>query len=128
MDPISRLVTTLKNAALARRSAVQLPYASFTEAVLKELKRAGYLAEVAVRGEGHRRTLHATLAYEKGAPLFTEVRRISKPSRRLYQHAGDIRLVRRGYGKLFLTTSKGVLTGEAARKAKLGGEPLFQMW
>lgn len=128
MDSISRLVTTLKNAARAKRASIAMPYSSFTEAALQGLKRAGYVSAVSVRGEKHRRALEATLRYEKDAPSFTEVRRISKPSRRLYRKADEVRRVRNGYGKLFLTTSKGIMTDTEARKAKVGGEPLFQIW
>ncbi|MDP3661248.1 MAG: 30S ribosomal protein S8 [bacterium] len=127
MDAISRLVTTLKNAARAKLVSISLPYSAFTEATLKGLKRAGYLGSVSVRGEKHRRTIEAEIAYEKDLPAFTEVRRISKPSRRLYRKASEIRRVRSGYGKLFLTTSKGIMTDSEARKAKVGGEPLFQI-
>lgn len=128
MDSISRLVTTLKNAARAKRASIAMPYSLFTEAALHGLKRAGYVSAVSVRGEKHRRALEATLHYEKGAPSFTEVRRISKPSRRLYRKATEVRRVRSGYGRLFLTTSKGIMTDGEARKAKVGGEPLFQIW
>lgn len=128
MDSISRLVTTLKNAARAKRASVTLPYGAFTEAVLQGLKRAGFIGALSVRGEKHHRAIEAELAYKKDAPSFTEVRRISKPSRRLYRKADEIRRVRNGYGKLFLTTSKGIMTDTEARKAKVGGEPLFQIW
>ncbi|TSC83483.1 MAG: 30S ribosomal protein S8 [Parcubacteria group bacterium Gr01-1014_17] len=128
MDSISRLVTTLKNASRAKRASIAMPYSSLTEAALEGLKRAGYLGAVSVRGEKHRRALEATLRYENGMPSFTEVQRISKPSRRLYRKATEIRRVRSGYGKLFLTTSKGIMTDGEARKAKVGGEPLFQIY
>lgn len=128
MDSISRLVTTLKNAAHAKCASVTLPYSAFTEAVLNGLKRAGFVGAVSVRGEKHRRTIEVELIRKKDAPSFTEVRRISKPSRRLYRKADEIRSVRNGYGRLFLTTSKGIMTDTEARKAKVGGEPLFQIW
>lgn len=128
MDSISRLVTTLKNAARAKRASAALPYSAFSECVLRELAKAGYLSKVSVRGEKHRRELEIALKYNDGVPAFTEVKRLSKPSRRLYRQVSELRAVRHGYGKLFLTTPKGILTGEAARKAKVGGEPLFQIW
>lgn len=128
MDSISNVVTLLKNAARAKRQSVTLPHSKFAEAAFKALHRAGYIESVNARGEKPKRFLEATLKYENGAPVFNEVRRISKPSRRLYRAVNEIRRVRYGYGKMFLTTSKGILTGDEARKAKVGGEPLFQIW
>jgi len=128
MDSISNIVTRLKNAARAKCQGITMPHSKFAEAALKALHRAGYVESVSSRGENHKRSLEATLKYESGSPVFNEVRRISKPSRRLYRAANEIRRVRAGYGKMFLTTSRGIMTDNEARKAKIGGEPLFQIW
>ncbi|KKU58724.1 MAG: 30S ribosomal protein S8 [Parcubacteria group bacterium GW2011_GWA2_47_12] len=128
MDSISNIVTRLKNAAHAKRQSITLPHSKFAEAALKALHRAGYMESVGARGEKPKRTLEATLKYENDSPVFNEVLRISKPSRRLYRSAKEIRRVRAGYGKMFLTTSRGIMTDSEARKAKIGGEPLFQIW
>lgn len=128
MDAISQLVNKLKNAARAKRARITLPHSTFAAATLAGLKRTGYLSTVSTRGEKHLRSLEAELAYENGAPRFTEVKRVSKPSRRLYTGAHDVRRVHNGYGRLFLTTSKGIMTDSEARKAHIGGEPLFIIW
>ena len=128
MDSISNMVTRLKNAARAKRQSVTLPHSKFAEAALSALHRAGYVESVSARGEKPRRSLEVMLKYENDSPVFNEVRRISKPSRRLYRGANEIRRVRNGYGKMFLTTSRGIMTDNEARKAHIGGEPLFQIW
>lgn len=128
MDSISRLANSLKTAAAAGRARISLPYSAYALAVLQALKRAKFLDEVGVRGEEAKRVIEATFALENSTPLLREVRRISKPSRRLYRKAGEVRSVRRGFGTLILSTSKGVLTDREARKEKVGGEPLFEAW
>lgn len=128
MDSVSRIANMLKTAAAAGKARVSLPYSAYTLAILHALKRAKFLDEVAPRGEGTKRAVDAQLTCEGGKPHLREARRISKPSRRLYRTAGEVRPVRRGFGTLILSTSKGVLTDTEARKEKVGGEPLFEVW
>lgn len=128
MDPISQLTNSLKTAATAGRPLVFVPYSAYKLAVLQALKRANFLEEVRVRGEDTKRAIEAAFALEGGAPRLREARRISKPSRRLYRTAQEVRPVRRGWGALILSTSHGVLTDAEARKKKVGGEPLFEVW
>lgn len=128
MDTLGNVAVKLKNASRAGKASVSLPYAGLTEAALRALSRAGFVGNVSVSEEGGRRFVEVALKYENKTPAFSEARRISKPSRRLYRGAKEIRRVRRGYGTLILTTSQGVLTDAEARKKKVGGEPLFEVW
>lgn len=128
MDPISQLTNSLNTAAAARRPIVSVPYSAYKLAVLQALKRAQFLTEVRVRGEDTKRAIEAAFVLEDGTPRLREARRISKPSRRLYRTAQEVRPVRRGWGTLVLSTSDGVLTDAEARKKKVGGEPLFEVW
>ncbi|MCX6712236.1 MAG: 30S ribosomal protein S8, partial [Candidatus Vogelbacteria bacterium] len=68
------------------------------------------------------------LVYVDGQPKITTTKRLSRPSRRVYFNVGDIKPVRQGFGKLFISTPKGIMTGEEARKAKIGGEALFEIF
>lgn len=128
MDTLSNMAVKIKNASRAGHKSVQFPYSKISDEVLKALSRAGFVEKVSSAEEGKHKTLDAVLRYENKTPLISEVRRISKPSRRLYRGSKDVRRVRRGYGALILTTSKGVMTDAEARKAKIGGEPLLEVW
>lgn len=128
MDLISNTVVKLKNASRAQKPSVSVPYSKLSEAALRALARAGFVGAVAVRSDGGTRTIEVALCYINGVPVLTEAKRVSKPSRRLYTKAKEVRRVRHGYGALFLTTSRGVFSDREARKEKIGGEPLFIVW
>ena len=129
MDTLSTLVNRLKNAASAARAGlVVIPYSALSEAALQALRRAGFVESVLVQGEGVERTLSVTLARENGTPRLSAIARVSKPGRRLYREATEVKRVRRGAGALIVSTSKGVFTDTDARKEGVGGEPLFVAW
>jgi small subunit ribosomal protein S8 len=129
MDTLSTLVNRLKNAASAARAGlVVIPYSALSEAALQALRRAGFVESVLVQGEGVERTLSVTLARENGTPRLSAIARVSKPGRRLYRAATEVKRVRRGAGALIVSTSKGVFTDTEARKEGVGGEPLFVAW
>ena len=128
-DPISNLITCLKNASDARKPMTSVPYSKFTENVAHVLKKAGYILSVEKKGkEVVGRTLEIGLIHTDGQGRIHGVDRISKPSRRLYQKYTDIRTYRSGFGNTILSTPKGVLTDTEAKKAKVGGEVLFKIW
>lgn len=129
-DPISDLIIRLKNGSDAKKASVTVPYSKFSENVLHALKKAGYIASVEKKGkEAVGRTIEVGLihAAATGARIHG-VDRVSKPSRRVYQKAADIRTYRSGYGNAILSTPKGVLTDMEAKKVKVGGEVLFKIW
>ena len=98
-------------------------------AIAEVLKSAGFITDVEKRGKKVRKTIHVVLAYKKdGTPRITEVKRISKPSRRVYKGAGEIFPVRYGKGILVLSTPNGIVTDAQARKERVGGEALFEIW
>ncbi len=93
------------------------------------LKVKGYVKQSEKKGKKVKKTLEVTLAYENdGSPKIKGVRRISKPGRRMYKSVGEITPVKYGHGTLVLSTPKGILAGEDARKEKVGGEALFEIW
>jgi small subunit ribosomal protein S8 len=128
MDTISNVAAKIKNAYKAGHESAQFPYSKLSESVLQALSRAGFIGKVNLSEEGKRKFIEASLKYDNGVPSLAEAKRVSKPSRRLYRGAKEIRRIRHGYGALILTTSKGVMTDTEARKAKIGGEPMLVVW
>lgn len=122
------MIIRLKNASLARKQAVVIPYSNFNFVVVSLLERSGFVAAVNRKGKRGRKYFEVTLNYEGKQPRISGVQRISKPSRRVYIKARDIKPVRRGFGALILSTPKGVMTGSEARHEKVGGEALFKVW
>jgi small subunit ribosomal protein S8 len=128
-DLIADLIIRLKNASDAKKPLVQMPYSKYAENVAHALKKAGYVESVTTTGKLFDRSLEIGLLYYAGSGARIHgVDRISKPSRRVYQKATDIRTYRSGFGNTFLSTPKGVIVDEDARKLKVGGEVLFKIW
>lgn len=128
-DPISNFIIALKNAAHVGKEQVRVPYSSLKHSIANVLEQEGFIASVVARGKkGGRMTLEVSIATNDAGPKFRDVKRISKPSKRVYYSLKDINPVRHGYGKLILSTPKGIMVGETARKEKVGGEALFEIW
>ena len=127
-DRVGDFIIRLQNAAAIGKREVVLPYSSHLSAISKKLKELGYLSEVKVDGD-EKKTLEVTLAYdERGVAKLRGVKRISKPGRRLYAGHTEAHTVAGGTGSRILTTSKGIMTDREARKNRVGGEDLFEIW
>lgn len=128
-DPIGDLITRLKNASAVKKTSVSIPYSRLKESVALALKKCGFVGEVSESGSGVKRALEVALLYETdGTPRIKEVKRISKPGRRLYSKVKDVHQVRYGKGILIMSTPRGILSDAEARKLRVGGETLFSMW
>ncbi len=128
-DPIGDFIISLKNAGAIKKASVSVPFSAFKMAVAEKLKDAGFVTAVEKKGKKVRKTLDVTLKYDgAGEHAIRGVKRISKPGRRMYKSFREIVPVRYGYGALLLSTPKGVLTDKEARKEKMGGEALFEVW
>lgn len=127
-DPIADFIIQLKNAGAVGKQTVSLPYSKFKHAVADTLKTAGYITNVEKKGKKARKTLEVTLTYKNGVHAIADVKRISKPGRRMYRSVTEITPVRYGHGALVLSTPKGVMTDKQARKERVGGEALFEIW
>ncbi len=128
-DLIGDLIIRLKNASDAKKPTVVMPYSKFADNVAQSLKKAGYVESVTTEGKLFSRMLVIGLMYYDGSGARIHgVDRISKPSRRVYQKSSDIRTYRSGFGNTFLSTPKGIMADEDARKNKVGGEVLFKIW
>ena len=125
-DPMSDMLTRIRNSVMARKSGVVMPYSKLLEQVARILKTNGFLAEVKVGEAGGFKSLELTLPTEP--ETITSLVRVSKPGRRVYVAAKDIPTVLGGRGIVVLSTSGGVMSGRAARKAGLGGELICKVW
>lgn len=105
-----------------------MPHSKMKEAIANKLTEAGYLASVTVDGKDMKKTLVVSLKYDNGQHAIVDVKRVSKPGRRLYAKVEEIYPVKFGKGHLILSTPKGILTDKEAREAKVGGEQLFKIW
>ncbi len=128
-DPVADLITRLKNAGAIKKQSVSLPFSIFKMAIAEKLKTAGYVQAVDKKGKKVRKTLDVVLKYdEAGKHVIAGVKRVSKPGRRIYRSVHEIMPVKYGHGALILSTPKGIMTDKEARKQKVGGEALFEIW
>lgn len=127
-DRVGDFIIRLKNAGAIGKATVELPYSKYLEAIAKKLAQLGFVAGVST-GKKDEKTLEVALAYdEQGRHKITDVKRVSKPGRRLYVPAREAHGVKSGEGALILSTPKGILSDKEARKVRAGGETLFKIW
>ena len=126
-DPISDLLTRLRNAGQALLPEVELPHSKLKEGIAQVLKREGYVAEVAVEGKPFKK-IKIKLKYSGKKPVIEGSRRVSSPGLRRYVGSAEVPSVRGGLGTSILSTSEGIMTGAQARKKNVGGELLCEIW
>ena len=128
-DPIADFMIRIKNAGMVRKNNIEMPYSKLRNSLAQKLRIQNYLDNVETVGHGYKKRLVLQLAYDKhGKHRINDVKRISKPGCRVYLSTRDIFPVKSGNGLLILSTPKGVLTGDEARKECVGGEALFSIW
>jgi len=128
-DLISDGLTRIRNAAMRRIETTQLLHSNVVEAVLKILAEKGYIESYNVVEEGKKKMINVVLKYdEKGRSVINEIKRVSKPGRRVYQGKDEIKRFKNGYGTVIVSTSKGVMSGIEASKNQVGGEVLCTVW
>jgi small subunit ribosomal protein S8 len=127
-DPIGDMIVRLKNAAAAGLPSTLVPLSNFKWEIASKLKQAGYIKAISKKGKKAKKFIEVELAYQGKEPKLTEVKRVSKPSRRLYHNYKQIQSVRQGVGVAIYSTPQGVLTDKEARAAKVGGEILFKVF
>lgn len=128
-DPIADMLTRIRNAALARHDRTEMPYSRLKEHVARVLKSEGFVDDVRVsEGEGHKQ-LTVVLRYGRDRQSALDgVRRVSTPGRRVYVRHDRIPRVLSGMGVSILSTSRGVMTDKDARKQRVGGELICEVW
>ncbi len=127
-DSISHLIIQLKNGSAARKESITMPHSNFAESVAMALARKGYVKPALKKGKGVQKSLEVSLIYVNGVARINDVKRVSKPSKRLYKGYSEIHQVKQGFGSTFVSTPKGILSDDEARNQKVGGEVLFQIW
>ncbi|HYU20073.1 MAG TPA: 30S ribosomal protein S8 [Chloroflexota bacterium] len=128
-DPIADMLTRLRNAVQARHQVVEMPASTVKVAIAEVLRDEGYIKGFSVQGEVPKKQLRVELRYTgKQEPVLTGLRRVSTPGLRVYTGADEIPRVFGGLGVAILSTSKGVMSGAQARRRRLGGEVLCQVW
>jgi len=123
-DPISDMLTRIRNAQKARKVSVSMPASKAKEAICRVLKDEGYITGFATDGEGAARTLNVELKYFDGEPVIERIRRESRPGLRKYRGKEDLPRVLGGLGVAIVSTSAGVMSDREAREKGIGGEVL----
>ena len=128
-DPISDLLTRIRNAAAVRHDRTDVPASKMKLEIAKILKQEGYIRTFKMIEEGPQGTLRIYLKYaDDGEPVIHGIRRVSKPGRRVYMGVKDIPSVRQGLGVSIVSTPQGVMSDAKARAANVGGEVLCEVW
>jgi small subunit ribosomal protein S8 len=129
-DPIADMLTRIRNAIIARHESTDVPYSNFKFSVAKLLKDEGYVRNYKIFvDEARRKFIKVYINYDElSGSVITGLRRVSKPGRRVYFKSEDLGRTRNKVGIAVVSTSKGLMTGRAAKGNNLGGEVLFRVW
>lgn len=129
MDPVGNMLTSIRNALAVKKETVIVPYSQLKMEIAKVLVKEKLIKEADQKGRKNKKIIEINLSYNKeGKPVITHLARVSKPSRRIYLPVKKIRPIRQGFGLRILSTPKGVLTDKEAKKQKVGGEVLCEVW
>lgn len=127
-DPIADLLTRIRNAIAVNKTDIVVPASKIKLTVAEQLKKAGYLADVKMVDGKPRGTIVISINKAGDNATITELKRVSKPGQRVYAGATEIPRIKNGRGIVLVSTSQGVMTGQAAKKARLGGEILCMVY
>ena len=128
-DPISDMITRIRNAQLRLLKTVSIPNSKFREKILRVLKEEGFISEYKFFSEKNNKgSLVVNLKYTNGIPVIKEIMRVSKPGRRVYSKADSIPKVQSGLGIAIVSTSKGIMSGNNAKLKNIGGEIICKVF
>lgn len=127
-DPIADMLTRVRNAQAVGHPDVAIPASKSKAAIAQVLKDQGYIQDFAVEGETAAKAITIELKYYQDKPVITGLRRVSKPSCRVYVKATQVPRVRGGMGVAVLSTPEGVISGKEARRRNVGGEVICYVW
>jgi small subunit ribosomal protein S8 len=123
------MLTIIRNAQMARRNKVVVPYSAMNLLLIKILQKEGFIGQYEKNGKKINKNIEIILKYDsEGKPAISNIKRISKPSRRVYCKISELKPVKQGYGMAIVSTPKGVLSDSEARKLKVGGEVICEVW
>ena len=127
-DPISDFLTRLRNAQRARHESLEVPSSRIKLALAHVLRVEGFVGHVSERTEGSKKTLSVELKYDGKEPMIRNIKRVSKPGLRVYRGAAELPRVLSDIGIAIVSTSNGIMTNKEARKRKLGGEVICEVY
>ncbi len=128
-DIIADSLTRIRNAAQRRLETTTLLHSKMIEAIVSILKEKGYIEDYSIQEDGNKKFIKVVLKYdENGKSVINEIKRISKPGRRIYKGKDEIKRFKNGYGTLIVSTSQGVLPNDKAYKLGTGGEVICSIW
>lgn len=128
-DTIGDMLTSIRNALTAKADSVNVPSSKLKEKIVQIFKDEGFIGGFDVLSKNNKKAIHINLKYgPKKKSIISEIKRISTPGRHAYVKRGKIPKVRGGFGLIIVSTSKGIMTDQQARKNKVGGEMLLSIW
>jgi small subunit ribosomal protein S8 len=128
-DPIADMLTRIRNALMARHTEVAMPSSKVKVEIARILKQEGFIHGYEVAQDGPKQQMRIVLKYtEERRPVLSGLKRVSRPGRRIYSRCEEIPRVKGGLGFAILSTSKGIMTGEDAYRAGVGGEVVCYIW
>ena len=129
IDPISDMITRIRNAQSRSLQNVKIPNSKFRAKILDVLKKEGYISDYKLlQSEEKIKVLSVDLKYSEGSPVIKEIKRVSKPGRRIYARAESIPKIKNGLGLAIVSTSKGIMTDNDARNQNVGGEIICRVF
>ena len=129
VDPIGDMITRIRNAQMRFLSNVVIPGSKFRASILEILKKEGYIADYKfLKDKKEKNSLSVHLKYENGSPVIKEIKRISKPGRRIYAKADSIPRIQNGLGLAIVSTSKGIMSDGEAKNKNVGGEIICKVF
>ena len=129
IDPIGDMITRIRNAQMRQLSKVNIPNSKFRAKILEVLKQEGYISDFKLEtSEKNKNILSVNLKYNNGLPVIKEIKRVSKPGRRIYASARSIPRIQNGLGLSIVSTSKGIMTDNDARNKNIGGEIICKVF
>ncbi|MEK7658717.1 MAG: 30S ribosomal protein S8 [Patescibacteria group bacterium] len=127
-DPITDMLNQIRNAGAVGKTELSLPSSKLKFEVAKILMQENFISDVKKTAKGKSKTMKIVLKYDNGIMAISGLRKVSKPGQRIYAKASEIKNVKGGYGISVVSTPKGLMTNKEARKVKLGGEILLEIW
>ncbi|MGB9612717.1 MAG: 30S ribosomal protein S8 [Candidatus Margulisiibacteriota bacterium] len=128
MDTIADMLAKIKNAFKIRKEIVEIPYSKTKEGITKIMLTEGYISRFDIFNRAHKKFIRINLKYSGRKSVIEDLKRISKPGRRVYCDAQSIPKVQSGFGTAIISTSQGLMTDEEARQKKIGGEVICYIW
>lgn len=129
VDPIGDMITRIRNAQMRSLSSVKIPGSKFRASILDVLKKEGYISDYKFLTDAKdKNSLTVNLKYDNGNPVIKEIKRVSKPGRRIYAKADSIPIIQNGLGLAIVSTSKGIMSDNDAKNKNIGGEIICRVF